>query len=813
MNRTIIEKVRCLLFDAKMTKGFWSEALFAAVDIINMLPNRSIENKSPNELWFGKKCDVSVFRVFGAKAMVMIPHQKRKKLDKKSKLCIFLRRADDAKAYRFYDKESKKIIISRDAAFFENDQHDVNIEKNNINYVHTFEEIVEEEDASVEGEQAVVSGGENVNSETTTELNVNENASTSNELLTNASTSNDLHTNMTNEQPAAVNDTNASENELVSNENPTAVNAENEHPAAVNAENSTANESVITVDSSFESSNDTYEEADDTQADPTFTTKATVQEFDRPRTRSTHPFSMLNLHVAFMSLVDEPKTFKQAIECNEKDKWIAAMKDEYTALVNNDTWRLVQRPLNRNVIDNRWVYKIKRNTDGSIDRYKARLVARGFSQEYGFDYMETFSPVVRFTSIRTILAIAAHRKMVLQQFDVKTAFLNGDLSEEIFMEQPAGFTDGTDKVCRLQRSLYGLKQASRCWNQKFKNFIKLFGFITCEADPCVFVSNKNDELIILAIHVDDGLIASDSKQCIERVMFFLQKHFEIKSMSVGVFLGLEIDRRKDGSIHVHQSSYVRKVLKRFNMENCNPVATPSDSNQVLHGFTESKASNYPYREAVGSLMYLSVGTRPDITHVVGIASRYLENPTTVHENHVKGIFKYLKGTINYGLLYFNSKKLRLTGYSDADHAGDIETRRSTTGYVFFLGDGTISWSSERQKSVSISTMEAEYMAASEATKELVWLKRLLNELIPEKLDKPMFLLDNLSAIRLVKNPEFHKRSKHIDTRYHFIREKFKDDVFSLEHITTKEMRADIFTKAMPKQRFQYLRFLLGITDN
>lgn len=710
--------------------------------------------------------------------MVKIPDQKRKKLDKKSTECIFLRHADDAKAYRLYDRQTKKVITSRDVEFFEDCRSEVEVRKDDDDFVHSFELEIGEEFTPI-----VDSGGEILENEPTIEQPVTEGSP---------------------EPASAVIDENAS------------INIEN-NAEETDVENETsttnANDTMVIDEDSFESVDDTL---DNERLDPTFSTRAQIPTDARPpSTRSGFPFSLLNHHVAFSVsriFTDEPKTFRQAMECEDKEMWVAAMKEEYLSLVKNETWKLVVRPSNRNVIDNRWVYKIKRNTDGSVERYKARLVARGFSQEYGFDYLETFSPVVRFTSIRTMLSIAAQRKMVLRQFDVKTAFLNGDLLEDIFMEQPAGFADGSNRVCKLQRSLYGLKQASRCWNQKFKNFISMFGFNACEADPCVFVSKQENKLTILAIHVDDGLIASDNKQNIDRVVHFLQEHFEIKAMPVGCFLGLEIDQRSNGSIFVHQSAYTKRVLNKFNMDNCNSVATPSDPNQVLHNFGESEKSTYPYREAVGSLMYLSVGTRPDITHAVGLASRYLENPTVVHENHVKRIFKYLKGTINFGLLYFNSEKLRLTTYSDADHAGDIETRRSTTGYVFMIGDGIVSWGSERQKSVSISTMEAEYMAASEATRELIWLKRLLREIIPITLEQPIFFMDNLSAIRLVKNPEFHKRSKHIEVRFHFIREKFENGEFSLEHIASCNMLADMFTKSLPKERFQYLRSLIGIAQ-
>lgn len=553
-----------------------------------------------------------------------------------------------------------------------------------------------------------------------------------------------------------------------------------------------ANSTVIEADSNMSQSVDESVEIDNERLDPTYVTRAQIPTNVEPARTRSYPLSLLNMHVAFF--IKEPKTFKQAIECREKEKWLTAMREEHDSLVKNETWKLVDRPKDRNVVNNRWIFKVKQNSDGSVERYKARLVARGFTQEYGFDYLETFSPVVRFTSIRLILAEAAQRKMQLKQFDVRTAFLNGDLIEEIYMEQPTEFTDISDKVCKLQRSLYGLKQASRCWNKKFKDFIQLFGFITCKADSCVFVSRKNGQLTVLAIHVDDGLIISDSMECIESVLNFLCDKFEIKSMNVDCFLGLQIEQRKNGSIFVHQSTYANRILEKFNMKECNAVATPSDSNKVLHGFADSEPTKYPYREAVGSLMYLSVATRPDIMYAVAIVSRFLEKPTIVHVKAVKRIFKYLKNTINYGIFYVSGGESQLIGYSDADHAGDIETRRSTSGYIFKYNDGGIIWSSERQKSVSISTMEAEYIAASEAMKELVWIKRLLEEVMKDDLKIPMYF----------------KRSKHIDIRYHFVREKFEEGAFVLEYVSSENMIADIFTKSLAKERFDCLRSLTGV---
>lgn len=315
------------------------------------------------------------------------------------------------------------------------------------------------------------------------------------------------------------------------------------------------------------------------------------------------------------------------------------------------------------------------------------MVARGFNQEYGVDYDETFSPVVRFTSIRLILSIAAQQNFKVKQFYIKTAFLYGELEEEVFMKQPVGFDDGSGKVCRLIKSIYGLKQASRCWNIKFKSFIEEFGFKACESDPCVFISEKNGDIVILAIHVDDGLITGNNTKVIDSVITHLQQQFEVKSMELGCFLGIEIEQLSNGSIFVHQSAYARKVLVKFSMENSNEVGIPADPNQVLDNCNDSNEIEYPYRQLVGSLMYLAEATRPDIAYAIGIVSRYLEKPTKAHVTAAKRILKYIKGTVDE-----NNKVDQVIGYSDADYASDVETRRSTSGFAFLIGNGQMSLS-------------------------------------------------------------------------------------------------------------------------
>lgn len=786
MNRTIIEKVRCMLFDSKINKNFWAEAVVAAVDIINALPNKSNCNKTPNEIWNNKKDDLSKFKVFGCKAMVLVPQQKRKKLDEKSIKCIALRYAENAKAYSLFCVKTKKIIISRDVVFVENDLACNKKNDNDRSFSQYF---------YTEGNQ--IDNDKNDNAD---EFNIEQRDNNTNDDSNDENSSSDTGDIVTGE--------NSIQNVSVNLEN-TIVGNETINDSFVN------DQSILTDDTSSESflddENDTLNETESN--DPTFKTRARIPtEENRVKTRSMNPINNLfNFHVAF--LVDEPQTYNQAMKSDEKDHWITAMKEEFNSLVKNNTWELVDRIDGQSIVDNKWIFKIKRNSDNSIERYKARLVARGFTQEYGVNYYETFSPVVRFTSIRMILAVAASKKMRLKQFDVKTAFLNGELNETIYMKQPLGFSDGSEKICKLKKSLYGLKQSSRCWNQKFKHFIQLFGFIACKSDPCVFISYKDNNFIILAIHVDDGLIAAKNVECIDAVVKHLQEHFEIKIMEIGCFLGMQIQQNSDGSIFIHQASYTRKILKKFNMENCHPVAVPMDPNQNVHNFADSERSNYPYRELIGSLMYLSVATRPDISYAIGIVSRYLEKPTIVHETAAKRILKYLAQSIEYGILYRTDGDGQLNGFSDADYAGDVDSRKSTSGFIFTYNNNIISWCSERQKAVSLSTMESEYVAASNSIRELIWLKAFIGEILSINFKKINFFMDNQSAIRLIKNPELHKRSKHIDVKYHFIREKYEDGLFTINYIPTEKMIADMLTKPLPKQRFNILRTSMSVVTN
>ena len=512
--------------------------------------------------------------------------------------------------------------------------------------------------------------------------------------------------------------------------------------------------------------------------------------------------------------INIPQTYQEAKSSPEAEKWTEAISEELSSLEKNDTWDLQELPEDKRAISSKWVFKVQHNKAGQVSRFKARLCARGFSQKEGIDYFETYAPTTRYDSIRVLLSIAAHLGYRLVQFDIKTAFLHGDLEEEIYMIPPDGLGVKSNLVCRLKKSLYGLKQSSRCWNTKFDSFLKDYGFIQSTADKCVYKGLFNGQSVFLIIYVDDGLIIAENEGLCSSILNELEKKFEITVGVLANYVGMEIEYdTQNASIFIHQTNYIRQMLRRFNMEDATPVTTPADPHTNLYSSEEREIipDDVPLRQAVGSLMFAAIVSRPDIMFAVSYVSRFVSKPESIHWNAVKRIFKYLKDTADYGIQYSNySNQPNLVGFSDSDFANDTETRRSTSGYVFMLNGGPVTWSSQRQRVVALSTTEAEYLAASAATKEAVWLKHLLRD-INQPVEDPITLkIDNQSAIRLVRNPEFHKRTKHIDTHYHFIREKYQNRDIDVTYVPSNNQIADIFTKPLPRDQFHKLRQLMGI---
>lgn len=481
------------------------------------------------------------------------------------------------------------------------------------------------------------------------------------------------------------------------------------------------------------------------------------------------------------------------------------------SLMENNTWTLVNIPKGRKPLKSKWVFTMKRDMDGNIVRYKARLVAKGCSQLFGIDYNETFSPVVRYSTIRFLIALAVKNKLKIDLMNAITAFLQGELDEEIYIEQPEGFKTNSNQVCRLNKAMYGLKQAGRQWNLKLESALMSYGLIKSQMDPCVYYNH--DGTLFLAIYVDDILIFWQNEKVLNELKKQLSQSFKMKDMGKAQgCIGMKITQTADG-IELDQCKYINDILTRFGMQEAKPISMPSDPNQKLSidmiTDDDRKIGKIPYQEAVGSLLYLARCTRSDIAFAVNDVSRFNSNFGQAHWNAVKRIIRYLKGTIDYKLKFTNGGT-EIHGYGDSDWASDIDKRRSCTGYVFKLSNGAISWMSKRQPTVALSTTEAEYMAISAATQEAIWLNQLYAEINHGSVKPVKLFCDNRGAIEIAEIDVYRARTKHIDIRHHFIREKINDNTIKIQYLPTNEMVADSLTKAVPKEKTKFCAEKMGL---
>ena len=524
-------------------------------------------------------------------------------------------------------------------------------------------------------------------------------------------------------------------------------------------------------------------------------------------------------HVAYNAgQILEQKSLEEALTSEHGKQWKDAADSEYESLMKNETWKLVELPSGRKPIGCKWVFKVKYGSDGKVERFKGRLVAKGYAQQYGIDYEETFSPVVRFSSIRLLLAYAVQNDMLVHQMDVVTAFLNGKLEEEIYMEQPDGYIQPGKEhlVCKLQKSLYGLKQSPRCWNTAFREFMTLLQFKQSTADPCIYVK-VTDTIAVVAVYVDDLIVMTKTAEEMQQIKESLALHFEMKDMSdLHYCLGISIEQERQHKCPwMHQKQYIQNLLKKYGLSEAKTVSTPADISVKLKkddGFSK-EVNPVTYQSIVGSLLYAAIATRPDISQAVGVVSKFCSKPTEAHLTAVKRILRYLKGTLNLAIKYQKSENDPLIGYSDADWAGDLDDRHSTTGNIFLMTGGPISWLSEKQAAVALSTSEAEYVALSSVTQEAVWLRKLLiSDLQVTSQESTMIMEDNQGAISIAKNPVAHSRTKHIDIRYHYIREAVQEGIVNLRYCPTEQMIADLLTKPLPREHFKMLRDAMGMVE-
>jgi transposase InsO family protein len=760
-NQTVVGTARSMMKDKALPGVFWGEAVTTAVYLLNRTSCKANQGATPYELWTGSTPAVHHLRTFGCVAHVKVTTPSPKKLDDRSKRMVFVGYEPGSKAYRVYDPVTRRVHISRDIIFDETAQWAWSADQN----AGHGEFVIEEADP---GEPAVI---------TTTV--------TSSAPASSAS-------------PTSPASTSPSPGNMAAASSPPST-------AAVMTP-SPGHQQALEFASPPESGFSDLLDADHDDEAP-----LRFRRVDNIIGESTPPgFVDRNLEEHLLLASDaEPTSFEEALK---HEHWRHAMLDEMTSIEASGTWELVDPPRRVKPIGLKWVYKTKKDATGVITKHKARLVAKGYVQQQGIDFEEVFAPVARLESVRLLLAHAASQGWAVHHMDVKSAFLNGVLQEQVYVEQPPGFVlrGHENKVLHLVKALYGLRQAPRAWYAKLDSSMIELGFQRSSYEHAVYLRGTGDHRLVVGVYVDDLVITGGNNEDIIKFKEEMKSKFQMSDLGLlHYYLGLEVTQSEAG-ITICQSAYAAKILESAGLTGCNPSHTPMEQRLKL-----SKQSSAPtvdptrYRSIVGSLRYL-VNSRPDLAYAVGYVSRFMEKPTAEHLTAVKRVLRYVAGTLHYGCHYPRMKEARLVGYSDSDMAGDIDTRKSTTGVGFFLGGSIITWQSQKQRVVALSSCEAEYIAAATAACQGVWLARLLAELKGEEASPFSLKIDNESAIALSRNPVFHDRSKHIDVKFHYIRECVEENRVQLQSIKTEEQLADILTKALGRERFCELRSRLGV---
>lgn len=630
MNRTIIEKAKCLLFDANLSKSYWAEAVNMATYLINKTISAA-HGKVPDEMFFNKKVDLTDLKIFGSPVMVHVPQEKRKKLDKKSMKLIFMGYDENTKGYRCINPVTRKLTISRDVVFHENklnnhsnsintdevrdvdDEQNVNHEKNEQNQQNNTAENQNKDDSIIDLTNSSIEDNDDPNDPDyhpgddivatvhQAETNTSENAArTRARKLIDEGVK--IHRGKKSDLRKEIGEIKF--NDLIAKDSA----KKNRIKINYDANNETIFEQIKARDQQKQANKELHDESDesDSSNDSCTVMHAKLSVFN-------------DINFAFKCdeklHSEDPVTVKELKERADYEHWNNAMRKEMNSLNENKTWTMAELPTNKKVIQTKWIFKTKRNSDGQIVRYKARLVAKGYSQKFGTDYEETYAPVVRFTSIRFLISIAAQENFKIYQMDAVTAFLQGELKENIYINQPEGFNDGSAQVCKLNKAIYGLKQAGKVWNTKLDQTLKNFGLKVCNMDPCIYYTKE----LMIAIYVDDFLIFYKDDNILNKLKHSLKMEFKMKDIGLAKgCVGIRINQTDD-YIELDQEMYTTEILKRFNMIDCNGIGNPADTSVKLslnEEINEQFMAKTPYQEAVGSLLFLAHGTRPDISQIV-----------------------------------------------------------------------------------------------------------------------------------------------------------------------------------------------------
>ena len=800
--RTIVSSARVMLISAGLPAKFWAESCRFATIVANSAPTKANDNVSAYELYNGSKPDVSKLRTFGCRVLVK-DYQPEDKFSIRAKEGIYLGPATGGDGHRIYDPCTKRLINSRDVCFLE--EH----EKPKFFTSPLIEPAGKSDgEGPFEDEEGAI---ENAFSFTLPKRLPEPTKAAP--KVPSAPSAPKVHRPDIPLEPTSEDDDESPEealNDAHFDDRPEP--DEGEAPALPDV-NPALPDTVGTPLPDAVPTPPPVPHAAAPISTRTFTRKG--------RGEIGHPYWLNNTTLTAFPMptqsydlpttLKDPKNYTEALKAPDAEEWKKAMRDEMESLHKMQTFHIKELPAGRKAVACTWVYRRKRDLQGVVVRWKARCVAKGYLQRKGIDYNDTFAPVARMSSMRTIVAIAAHEGLSLETVDIDNAYLNGIIDAEVYVTQPQGFVhpdfkDTTRYVCALNKGLYSLKQAGNIWNAAIHSYILEMGFEQTSADLCVYVLEHSGTRMMIGIHVDDFLVAATQVQ-IKWFVGELGKRFSCKYSPATLCLGIAIHQSPTG-ITLGQQHYVEALLIEFKMEDAKPEKTPLTKDAVdalIAGDNQAKpldaAHHALYRQIVGKIMYAMVSTRPDISYSVSVLGRYSAAPNTAHLALAKRVLRYLKGTLNYKLHYhLGSGTLRLTAFVDSNWA-QAQDRHSTTGLVFYAGPSPIAWTLQRQATVATSTTVAEYIALYLATTDAISHRRLLQDLGHSNDEPTTIYEDNTTAITLAENQASHKRTKHIDVKYHFIKEEVENLTIAIKYIASEDNRADFFTKQLPHSKY------------
>ncbi|KAJ9547140.1 hypothetical protein OSB04_019683 [Centaurea solstitialis] len=792
-NRTLVEAARTMLAYSGLPLTFWAEAVSTACFTQNRTIITKRFKKTPYHIINRRVPNVKFFHVFGCRCYILNNRDNLGKFDKKADEGYFLGYSLTSKTFRVYNKRTKMVMETV--------------------YV-TFDETVsmtsEHSSSGLEiHSQASPTTSDSITDPNSSELDLLfmdaflDICADNEDLILSRNPRVDIHDVP---EPSSVNDSGPSENICSTSNSDQAISVPSVEQSELTPDDQSEIPAII-------DENDSQNNLDDlailpaqlkwTRAHPLYNVIGDVNDGVKTRSASAN----YCLYKSFLSRI-EPKNVSQALDDSD---WLLAMQEELLQFKRNKVYRLVPRPQDKSIIKTKWIFRNKKDESGLIVRNKARLVAKGYSQQEGIDYDETFAPVARIEAIRIFLAYAAHKNIKVFQMDVKSAFLNGVLHEEVYIEQPEGFVDPDfpDHVCILDKALYGLKQAPRAWYETLTNHLLSKGFKRGTIDTTLFLKKEGNDLLLVQIYVDDIIFGSTNPELCTKFSKIMETEFEMSMMrELNFFLGIQVKQNPDG-IFINQSKYIKDMLKKFNMTDCSPIKTPMPTGNLLGPDLAGKPVDQKiYRSMIGSLLYLTA-TRPDIMFSTCFCARFQANPKESHLAAVKRILRYLKGTPELGLWYPKDSSFELISFTDSDYGGCKLDRKSTSGSCQFLGDKLVSWTSKKQNCVSTSTAEAEYVAAASCCSQVLWMKTQLLD-YGYKLKRVPIYCDSESAIAITSNPVQHSKTKHIDIRYHFIKDNVEKGNIEMFFVQTDYQLADLFTKPLDEKRFNFLVSKLGM---